>query len=52
MRFNRDSGLVKVWVKLVRNGIYTREQIPEMYNLRETVEEILDGQKEGVDDVY
>lgn len=44
MTFNKDSGLVKVWVKLVQNGTYTRDQIPKMYNLREIVAEILDEQ--------
>lgn len=44
MTFNRNSGLVKVWVKLVQNGTYTRDQVPEMYNLREVVYEILDEQ--------
>lgn len=44
MTFNKDSGLVKVWVKLVQNGTYTRDQIPKMYNLQEIVAEILDEQ--------
>ena len=26
MTFTKDSGLVKVWVRLVQNGTYTREQ--------------------------
>lgn len=44
MTFNKNSGLVKVWVKLVQNGTYTRDQIPKMYNLQEIVAEILDEQ--------
>lgn len=42
MTFTKDSGLVKVWVRLVQNGTYTREDVPNMYNLREVVYEVLD----------
>lgn len=49
MSFNKESGLVNVWVKLVQNGTYTRDQVPKMFNLQEVVEEILDAQAaEGV----
>lgn len=44
MKFNKESGLVKVWVKLVQSGTYTRDQVPKMYNLQEIVAEVLDGQ--------
>lgn len=47
MTFTKDSGLVKVWVRLVQNGIYTREQVPVLYNLREVVYEVLDEQESG-----
>ena len=42
MTFTKDSGLVKVWVRLVQNGTYTREDVPNMYNLRDVVYEVLD----------
>lgn len=49
MSFNKESGLVNVWVKLVQNGTYTRDQVPKMFNLQEVVAEILDAQAaEGV----
>lgn len=47
MTFTKDSGLVKVWVRLVQNGTYTREQVPALYNLREVVYEVLDEQESG-----
>jgi hypothetical protein len=47
MTFTKDSGLVKVWVRLVQNGTYTREKVPVLYNLREVVYEVLDEQESG-----
>lgn len=44
MKFTRESGLVKTWVSLVQGGTYTREQVPELFNLREAVYEVLDEQ--------
>ena len=38
MNFTENSGLVKTWVNLVKGGTYTREQIPNLFNLREVVE--------------
>lgn len=40
--FNENSQLVKTWVRLVREGIYPREQIPNLSNLRKVVGDILD----------
>lgn len=40
--FNKDSGLVQVWVNLITNNIYTRDKIPNISNLREIVLTILD----------
>lgn len=45
MRFNEESGLVKLWVILVQNGTYTRGQVPDIYNLRDVVFWILDGKE-------
>lgn len=40
--FNDKSYIVKVWVKNVTSGKYTREQVPNISNLREVVYAILD----------
>lgn len=41
--FNKDSGLVKVWVNLIKQGTYTLEQVPNLSNLREVVASVLEG---------
>ena len=43
--FDEDSQLVKTWVRLVGDGVYTREQIPNLSNLRDVVGKILDRAK-------
>jgi len=40
--FNENSGLVKIWVRSIRNGLRTREQVPNLSNLREVVYAVLD----------
>ena len=40
--FTTDSALVKIWVRNVQNGNYTREQVPNLSNLREVVFAVLD----------
>lgn len=42
--FNEKSGLVQVWVKLIsdENGRYSKDDIPNLSNLREVVIMILD----------
>jgi len=45
MVFDRNSGLVKVWVSLVLSGVYTLEQVPELFNLREVVMEVINNMK-------
>lgn len=42
MTFNKESGLVKLWVKMVQGGAYTRDQVPKMFNLQEVVADVLD----------
>lgn len=42
MVFNKDSQLVKTWVRLVREGIYGREMVPCISNLQEVVWSVLD----------
>lgn len=40
--FNENSVIVKTWVSLVLAGTYTREQIPDLSNLRTVVYSVLD----------
>ena len=42
MRFTKDSGLVKTWVSLILCGAFTVEQIPNLFNLKSVVMEIID----------
>lgn len=39
--FNENSGLVLVWVDLVRTGTYTLEQVPQLSNLKEVVTQVI-----------
>lgn len=39
--FNKNSGLVQVWVRLIKQGVYQIENIPNLSNLKEIVIEIL-----------
>lgn len=41
--FNKNSGLVQVWVNLIKQGTYTIEQVPNLSNLREVVASVLEG---------
>lgn len=41
MTFTPKSGLVKVWVSLVMAGTYKLEQVPELYNLKTVVSEVI-----------
>ena len=41
MTFTKNSGLVKTWVSLVLCGVFTREQVPNLFNLRAVVAEIV-----------
>lgn len=41
MIFTKDSGLAKVWVSLVMAGTYTLEQVPQLFNLKEVVTEVI-----------
>lgn len=35
--FNAESMLVKTWVRLVKAGAFTRDQVPDLSNLRDIV---------------
>ena len=37
MKFTKDSGLVRVWVNLIKNGYRKLEEVPSLYNLKEVV---------------
>ncbi len=39
--FNENSGLVKVWVRLILEGKRTVDEVPNLSNLKQVVERIL-----------
>lgn len=39
--FNENSGLVQVWVRLIKQRLYTINNVPNLSNLREIIIEIL-----------
>lgn len=39
--YDKNSGLVKVWVSLIKAEVFNLSDIPKIYNLREVVEEIV-----------
>ncbi len=41
MTFTKNSGLVKTWVSLVLSGVFTIEQVPNLFNLRAVVLEVI-----------
>lgn len=41
--FNANSGLVRIWVGLVKDGIYTKDQVPAIDNLKAAVSSVLEG---------
>ena len=41
MVFTRNSQLVKIWVSLVLSNVYTKEQVPRLFNLKDVVLEVL-----------
>ena len=43
MAFTKNSILVKTWVSLVLCGSFTLEQVPKLFNLKDVVEEIIEG---------
>ena len=46
MKYTENSVLVKVWVKRVKSGAKTREDVPDLYNLQEVVWKVLDERKQ------
>ena len=47
MNFNRNSIIVKTWVALILAGTYTIDDVPNISNLGEVVQEVLDEQEDG-----
>lgn len=41
--FTKDSVIVTAWVDCIKAGIYKREDVPNLFNLREVVYKVLDG---------
>ena len=41
MNFTKNSALVKIWVGNVQTGVYTKDQVPKLFNLQEVVYEVL-----------
>ncbi len=41
MKFTKDSGLVKTWISLVLCGLFTLEQVPNLFNLKSVVSEVI-----------
>lgn len=39
--FTASSGLVAVWVRLIKTGVYTEDKVPALSNLRDMVHEVL-----------
>lgn len=42
--FTIECALVQIWARNVKEGNYSREQVPNLSNLREMVFEVLDTQ--------
>ncbi|WIV10554.1 hypothetical protein [Proteiniborus sp. MB09-C3] len=42
MTFTENSNLTKIWFSAVLGGVYTREQIPNLFNLQVVVNAKLD----------
>lgn len=39
--FNENSGLVQVWVSLIKNGTYTLDDVPQLSNLKTIVTQVV-----------
>ena len=42
MNFTIESAIVQTWIRLIKNGEFTREQVPQLGNLQEVVYGFLD----------
>ncbi len=41
--FTKESGLVKVWVDLIKTSTYTEAKVPALSNLKDVVHQVLTG---------
>lgn len=41
MKFTKNTRIVQSWVALVNAGTYTLDQVPNLFNLRKVVAEVL-----------
>ena len=39
--FNENSALVEVWIRLIKQGVYTFNEIPNLSNLQDVIAEVL-----------
>lgn len=46
MVFTKESQTVKSYVLLIKEGIKTIEDVPNLYNLREVVESVINNQND------
>ncbi|URN40921.1 hypothetical protein [Peptoniphilus genitalis] len=47
LKFTKNSGLTKVWVSLVMTGVYTIDQVPTFFGLKEAVQAVIDELTKG-----
>lgn len=45
--FDAESQIVKTWVRLVKEGAYTKDHVPKLLNLRDVVNQILEAENES-----
>lgn len=41
MKFDKNSGMVQLYVRLIQSGAYNLDMVPAMGNLREAVHDVL-----------
>lgn len=41
MKFSKNSALVKTWVSLILMGVYTVDDVPNIFNLKSVVREVV-----------
>ena len=39
--FTTTSGLVTVWVRLIKAGVYTEDKVPALSNLKDMVHQVI-----------
>lgn len=48
MEFTKESAVVQTWVRAVRNGVKSFEEVPVLFNLRDVVAAVLEGGETNV----